>query len=644
MKTSSSLSSQAPKTCPLCGYRTSHRISLLNHFTDEHRIEIQVDYLEFENIDLFNKWKDELENETKCRYNKISYKLYTDRNTTIFQCHRSGHYKARGSGYRLLKAQGSKKLNAYCPAQLHVSDSGNCIRVRFTSTHVGHENELCHMYLKQRDREIIAQKLALGMSPEDIVAEADDPENSDRRESYIDLKDVYNVQASFKLKLPERCNELKLLSLDDWLYVHQNDVLLYEKEGSLKLSEMGLESDDFMLILMSDLQKEMFCKFGGHIVCVQTIRNPSKYSFVLTTVMVLDEYCESFPVAFLFSNRINDNICQIFFHHIASSVGPIQPNVFMSDRSTELYKAWVETMLPAHRQLFCTWHVLRDWKNNAVRITNEEKRKAVLKMLENEVLKQVDYQSFEEALNKFLECSDEDMQAFLEYFIKNYLETIPSWAYCFRLDAQINTNLSIETFYRVFRYVNTKDSLKLMSIEEALYSLTKHMEYKKRCRKVTSMKRFKNSKKISTIRKNHKNALNANVDEKSITVTEDGWLIPSFNDVSDGLCEMFLVRKNETSSCVDCKLVCPSCNICIHNYSCSCLDYSIRFTMCEHIHYLCNALKTQVEIEEVEGSLLDYNEVDYSDISDVVHLTAVPATECESPSVDWNIESNVIRY
>ena len=46
----------------------------------------------------------------------------------------------------------------------------------------------------------------------------------------------------------------------------------------------------------------------------------------------------------------------------------------------------------------------------------------------------------------------------------------------------------------------------------------------------------------------------------------------------------------------NCKLKCPMCKICIHNYSCSCQDYGIRLTICQHIHYVVDKLVNKEKI------------------------------------------------
>ena len=39
----------------------------------------------------------------------------------------------------------------------------------------------------------------------------------------------------------------------------------------------------------------------------------------------------------------------------------------------------------------------------------------------------------------------------------------------------------------------------------------------------------------------------------------------------------------------DCKIVCSSCGVCTHHFICTCLDSTLRSTVCKHIHFLITA-------------------------------------------------------
>ena len=49
--------------------------------------------------------------------------------------------------------------------------------------------------------------------------------------------------------------------------------------------------------------------------------------------------------------------------------------------------------------------------------------------------------------------------------------------------------------------------------------------------------------------------------------------------------EFFTVKKLLSEKCVEhCGAVCPFCNTCLHMYSCTCHEYLLFNTMCQHIH------------------------------------------------------------
>ncbi|GFS98241.1 uncharacterized protein NPIL_151301 [Nephila pilipes] len=66
-----------------------------------------------------------------------------------------------------------------------------------------------------------------------------------------------------------------------------------------------------------------------------------------------------------------------------------------------------------------------------------------------------------------------------------------------------------------------------------------------------------------------------------IIENESGYIVPSSSSL-----ETYLVQESNTNC--SCLLICTDCsNTCIHNYSCSCLDASVKWNMCKHIHLVC---------------------------------------------------------
>lgn len=74
--------------------------------------------------------------------------------------------------------------------------------------------------------------------------------------------------------------------------------------------------------------------------------------------------------------------------------------------------------------------------------------------------------------------------------------------------------------------------------------------------------------------------------------------------------EIYIVEKLQ-SSCT-CKIMCNECGVCIHRYTCTCLDCSIKWNMCKHIHLVCKHIQ-QNEVKEAKTEVLsgkhNYNRV-----------------------------------
>lgn len=46
----------------------------------------------------------------------------------------------------------------------------------------------------------------------------------------------------------------------------------------------------------------------------------------------------------------------------------------------------------------------------------------------------------------------------------------------------------------------------------------------------------------------------------------------------------YVVQIDRAAKCEGCPLTCPVCKICVHQFECSCVDYSIKGNFCKHIH------------------------------------------------------------
>lgn len=264
------------------------------------------------------------------------------------------------------------------------------------------------------------------------------------RTNLITRKDINNIKSSFHISIQDGVrHENDSLSVD--MLVNQcnevgNDVLLYKKQGE---EYPNLKVEDFCLIFMNGVQENMLRKFGNSVIAIDSTHGLNRYDFELTTIMVLDEFGEGFPVSSMFTNRKDVLIHNIFFECIKTRCGVIAPEIFMSDITTVFSSAWCNVMGPAHmKHLYCSWHVDRAWRSNLSKIQNLERRKNVyqtLKVLQNTL--HID--SFEKKLPLMLKSfiTDPMTTNFGIYFRDNYCNNCQMWAYCYRKNSGINTNM-----------------------------------------------------------------------------------------------------------------------------------------------------------------------------------------------------------
>lgn len=68
-------------------------------------------------------------------------------------------------------------------------------------------------------------------------------------------------------------------------------------------------------------------------------------------------------------------------------------------------------------------------------------------------------------------------------------------------------------------------------------------------------------------------------DNKIINVNTYTWLVQSASSGTN----TYTVTIN-TENCIGCSLACPNCHVCVHQFTCTCIDYKIKVNFCKHVH------------------------------------------------------------
>lgn len=270
-----------------------------------------------------------------------------DKHITYYYCNRSGYYNKKSQGKRQIKSQGTSKLNAYCTAAIVVTQvtkgDKEIIQARIYKTHYGHPSSLGHLRLQKCQRETVASQLAQGITPQHILDKIRDNVHEKFEQIHLLTKiDIRNVERSFGLHGSERHKDdttSVCLWVEEMKQSDNNPVFLYKPQGE---SAEIMPEKDFLLALQTPFQAHILQSCGHNkVVCIDSTHGTNAYDFSLTTVVVVDEFGEGYPVAWCLSNKTDTTALTYFFKSIKAKAGIIIPKWLMTDDAKQFYNAWV---------------------------------------------------------------------------------------------------------------------------------------------------------------------------------------------------------------------------------------------------------------------------------------------------------------
>ncbi|XP_034236338.1 uncharacterized protein LOC117642361 [Thrips palmi] len=590
--------------CPECSAEFPKSSSMDLHLEHGHGIELSSSHINFENMDDFYAWKEETERKTHSLFVKHEgTKSVEDGDRTYYYCHRSGHSRKMQDPDRI-RWKGSPKTSHYCPARLTATESNGKVSVIYKEKHVGHDFNLGHLRLSKNQRAILAAKLQSKVKMDDILDEVRDSVSEEHgltRMHLLEKRDLLNVIREFKLD-KNRAHDNDAFSVELWVAEQQeknpNMVAYYKGQHKQDPSEV-LRDEDFMIVLMTEYQKELVRKYSSDKILIDSTHGTNNYDFQLTTLMTVDEYGAGCPVAFCISNRIDTESIGVFFEAVKNQVGRIKCNVFMSDDYPAYYNAWEVVMAPANHRLLCTWHVDRSWRTQLKQKVKENKAPEVYKGC-RVLLECKQAEDLEELAESFIQMceNDEETKEFGKYFRQYYANRIPMWAFSFRHKLGLNTNMYLEALHKKLKYCHFdgKANRRMDNCIAALLKLSKNLMFERLIRH----HKQKPTSRMLAITESHKKS--AEIKPDAIEQVHDAeWRVKS----QSSLRGPYAVTLNE-DQCEGCPLQCPICQICVHQVSCTCENHLIGLNICKHIHAVIGhyKLKSQtpinITIEEAE--------------------------------------------
>ena len=140
------------------------------------------------------------------------------------------------------------------------------------------------------------------------------------------------------------------------------ELTLHLIAGDVDESNPVFKAEDFIIIIQTPSQKDLLKEFGSKGVCCDATHNTTGYDFMLTTLLVLDDYGEGQPVAWCLSNHETLEFLIVFFRCIKDACGQVKARWFMAGLAPQAYDAFCIVMEWNALRLFCIWHVDKAWR------------------------------------------------------------------------------------------------------------------------------------------------------------------------------------------------------------------------------------------------------------------------------------------
>ena len=186
------------------------------------------------------------------------------------------------------------------------------------------------------------------------------------------------------------------------------------------------------------------------------------------------------------------------------------------------------------------------------------------------------------------------------------------WALCYRMGSGINTNMYVEAFHRVLKYVYLHGRVN-RRLDTLVFTLLKFARDKAFDRLIKLSKGKAGINRLRMIHERHQTSSLMSPDCIE-NIGEDLWQIKSNNgkDIS-----IYKVQRKNRTVVPCCTIACNQCHICIHQFSCTCLDFVVRTTICKHIHLVAATYAvhiSQQDLVEQDPQLIQTEEPPRKDV------------------------------
>ena len=325
--------------------------------------------------------------------------------------------------------------------------------------------------------------------------------------------------------------------------------------------------------MQTEFQKHLMQKFGSKGLCCDTTHGTTGYDFKLNSLLVLDEFEEGVPVAFCLSNRDNFAFMKLFFRKIRGNTGATPPCWFMSDTASQFNEAFALVNECSPKEFIYVWHVDKAWKEELRgKVGNFESQTVIYKYLRI-ALEQTDPLVFEDCLTEMLGklTLQKETERFANYFQSFWIPKKEQWSFAYRVGEGINTSMFCESFHRVFKYKHLKGKLN-KRVDKCLLNLIK-FNSDRIFERFSKLTKGKYSSRMRFIKESHEVSKRMSFNNVEV-INEKNFKVKS----EDGVKLYDVSKVNEQCVVSSCKMVCPDCELCSHEYTCTCVDFYFKQT------------------------------------------------------------------
>ncbi|XP_072048500.1 uncharacterized protein [Amphiura filiformis] len=473
--------------CLECGQRLYKISDLRRHLSTKHAFIFKTETVVLDSYEEFDEWKASIEIAEGCSFTKTTGDkvIQGGKRTQYYQCNRSGMFRSNNKGKRRQKWQGSCKIESNCTSTMIASilENGK-VEVECVCTHYSHQIELQHVWIpkgskrqgtvksshRDQTREEIGTVKSSRQTREEIMKDVcNSVGNVYDRHHTLSKQEIPDIVDVFVASTIQRQSNDKL-SLLSWMKqwagsIDPSPILTYRIEGNSDDFDFpGLQHDDFIIVIQSELQKDMMLKFCANGACCDSTEVSSK--FTLTTLQVVDDIGQTLPVAWCISHTKTLTTCvaDIFFSTLKKACEACEdlvPAWFMSPWPGHLHNSWTSVFDHTPRRLICPWSVDKAWADMLKKtIGNASIESRVHKLLKI-LLEQTEQTLFEDHLQTLLErlSVSAKTQEFCRYFLTQWVSRKNEWTYCNNKGDTFPPTIFTEPFYQRFHYEYSQENI-----------------------------------------------------------------------------------------------------------------------------------------------------------------------------------------